>query len=117
MTAANLAPVKALLLFLFTFVQDIVVVEQSGKPALGQLSAFFNLAADAPAALQAIPSLPGSLAGFAESDAEALVEYVLSLGVTTNAHALAIINASLALAKDGYALVEAVKTPPPAAST
>ncbi len=116
MSAKNLAPIKSILDLVVDGVKDGIAVETSGKPIVQELSVFANLVGDVPAMLGELPSLPGSLSGFDEPDASALVAYVLAKGVISDAHAQAVINAALQAAQALWSVYLTVKGAVPAAA-
>lgn len=105
MTAKNLAPVETLISVAIDIAKDGIAVKESGQPVLQELAQFSNLIADLPEAIGAISSLPGSLAGFSEPDAETLIQLAISKGAVSNAHAQAVVNAALGVGRAVYSLV------------
>lgn len=105
MTAKNLSPVETLIGVAIDIAKDGITVAESGQPVLQELSQFSNLVLDLPAAIGAIGALPGSLAGFSEPDAEALIQLAISKGAVSNVHAQAVVNAALGVGRAVYSLV------------
>ncbi len=89
-------------------VKDGVQIAEGGGFSVVNLAKFSNLLPELLPAVQGLGMVPAEIKALTFKDDEAIVLHVVERLAITNAKALAIVNASLALAADIVSLIQAI---------